>query len=1033
MNLPHGLYEQLLTVGLQKQLTALDERTVQKQSLHPTEIPNRLALHLAKQIEVALDSLPKPERAQAGLELSNALLAQLIRLNEKLDFQMQTPVDGGSVLRSIHALHPDGSPVEIREPLIPLLDTTLLTNSPGEPRVGHQIVAEIDSARRIDVVMAFIRLSGILPMLPSLQDHIRKGGRIRVLTTTYTGSTQREALDRLADLGAEIRISYDISMTRLHAKAWLFERTAGCSTAYIGSSNLTHSAQLSGLEWNVRVSGARNPDVLDKVRAVFESYWESPDFKAYDPAEFGEQTRAVCREGSRVVLSPLAVELRPFQERLLEQIALARLCGHHRNLLVSATGTGKTVMSAVDYARQRSVLDRSRLLFVAHRLEILEQSQATFRHVLRDPLFGETWVAGRRPERFEHVFASIQTLHASQLDRLDPAHFDFVILDEFHHAAAASYRALLDHLRPRELVGLTATPERADGQCILGWFDGRIAAELRLWDAIDQQYLTPFHYFGIHDGVRLSEIPWKRGAGYDVDKLTDVYTASDAWAHFVIQEFVKRAGDLDSVRALGFCVSVRHARFMADKFNRAGIVSVAISAETGEEERRDALEGLQEGRMRMVFSVDLFNEGVDVPAVDALLMLRPTESGTLFLQQLGRGLRKREGKTVCTVLDFVGLHRAEFRFDMRLRALLGGSRSDVERQVENGFPFLPAGCHMELDRKASEIVLRSIRLALPTRWNQKVLEMRGFLRAGHAPELAAFLTHSGLELDDVFTKDKSWSLLCADAGLQGESEGPQETVLRRAIARLLHVDDGLRIAWYLQVLSAAEPPRWAELSQWDRRLIRMLLVQLCDQVAPALLPTDAGLEAALALLWEHPGVLADICALLRVQEGRLSHVHRTMAGGDGVPLRVHARYARSEILAAFGVGGRVRAETWREGVRWIPEERTDVFLITLDKTGSGFSPTTRYKDYAISRELFHWESQSMTSEGSPTGMRYRHQSSSGNRVVLFARRNEAERAFWCLGTASYVRHEGERPMAVTWRLHTPLPLDLFNQFAAAVA
>jgi hypothetical protein len=472
---------------------------------------------------------------------------------------------------------------------------------------------------------------------------------------------------------------------------------------------------------------------------------------------------------------------------------------------------------------------------------------------------------------------------------------------------------------------------------------------------------------------------------------------------------------------------------MADKFNRAGIVSVAISAETGEEERRDALEGLQEGRMRMVFSVDLFNEGVDVPAVDALLMLRPTESGTLFLQQLGRGLRKREGKTVCTVLDFVGLHRAEFRFDMRLRALLGGSRSDVEWQVENGFPFLPAGCHMELDRKASEIVLRSIRLALPTRWNQKVLEMRGFLRAGHAPDLAAFLTHSGLELDDVFTKDKSWSLLCADAGLQGESEGPQETVLRRAVARLLHVDDGLRIAWYLQVLSAAEPPRWAELSQRNRRLIRMLLVQLCDQVAPALLPTDARMEDALALLWKHPGVLADICALLRVQEGRLSHVHRSVPGADGVPLRVHARYARSEILAAFGVGGRVRAETWREGVRWIPEERTDVFLITLDKTGSGFSPTTRYKDYAISRELFHWESQSTTSEGSPTGMRYRHQPSSGNRVVLFARRNEVERAFWCLGTASYVRHEGERPMAVTWRLHTPLPLDLFSQFAAAVA
>jgi superfamily II DNA or RNA helicase/HKD family nuclease len=1033
MNLSHGLYEQLLTVGLQKQLAALDERTVQTQPMHPAEIPNRMALHLSRQIESALDSLPKPERARAGLELSRALLAHLMRLNERLDIEAEAPVDGGSLLRSIHALHPDGTPVEIREPLIPLLDTTLLTNSPGEPRVGHQLVAEIDSARRIDLVMAFIRLTGILPMLQPLQEHMKRGGRIRVLTTTYTGSTQREALDRLADLGAEIRVSYDVSMTRLHAKAWLFERAAGSSTAYIGSSNLTHSAQLSGLEWNVRISGARNPDVLEKVRAVFESYWEHRDFKPYDPAEFGDQTRQLCREETRVVLSPLAVELKPFQERLLEQITLARICGRHRNLLVSATGTGKTVMAAVDYARQRDVLKRSRLLFVAHRLEILEQSQATFRHVLRDPMFGETWVAGRSPARFEHVFASIQTLHAAQLDRMPPDHFDFVIVDEFHHAAAATYRALLEHLRPVELLGLTATPERADGQCILGWFEDRIAAELRLWDAISQQHLTHFHYFGVHDGMCLEEIPWKRGVGYDVEKLTELYTATDAWAHFVVQELVKRVGDLGHMRALGFCVSVRHAQFMANVFNRAGIASVAISADSHEAKRREALEGLQAGRMRVVFSVDLFNEGVDVPAVDALLMLRPTESGTLFLQQLGRGLRKREGKTVCTVLDFVGLHRREFRFDVRFRALLGGSRRDVEEQVEKGFPYLPAGCHMELDLKASEIVLHSIRAAVPMRWEQKVSEMRLFLRAGHSPDLNAFLMYAGLDAEDIYTKDKTWSLLCADAGVPVPPEGPQETLLRRAVNRVLHIDDEVRTAWYLEVLGAAEPPKWGALEPYQQRLIRMLLVQLCDQVDAAHLPSGASLEDALALLWRHPLILADLRAFLRLREGRLSHVHRPIPGADRIPIRVHARYARSEILAAFGVGSGVRGETWREGVRWIPDERADVFLITLNKTGSGFSPTTRYKDYAISRELFHWESQSTTGENSPTGVRYRQQASRGSRVVLFARQSEGDRAFWCLGTASYVRHEGERPMALTWRLETPLPLDLFNQFAAAVA
>ncbi len=350
--------------------------------------------------------------------------------------------------------------------------------------------------------MAFIRRSGIAPLLDTLRGHCQSGRELRVLTTTYTGSTEGRALDALRDLGADIRVSYDMSTTRLHAKAWLFHRRSGFSTAYIGSSNLTYSAQISGLEWNVRVSGARNPDVIDKVAAVFESYWNSGDFVPYDAATFAAET-ARSTSGPVVMFSPIELRPEPFQERLLEQIALAREQGHHRNLLVSATGTGKTVMAALDYARLREALQRSRLLFVAHREEILEQSLATFRHCLRDHAFGELWVGGQRPRQFDHVFASIQSLNAAGFGSLEPGHFDVVIVDEFHHAAAPSYRALLEHVKPTELLGLTATPERSDGLPLLNWFDNRIAAELRLWDAIDQQRLSPFVYYGIHDGLDL--------------------------------------------------------------------------------------------------------------------------------------------------------------------------------------------------------------------------------------------------------------------------------------------------------------------------------------------------------------------------------------------------------------------------------------------------------------------------------------------------------------------------------------------------
>ena len=687
-------------------------------------------------------------------------------------------------------------------PLIPLLDTTLLTHASGEPTLWSQLQSEIESADAIDVVVAFIRRSGIRPLLDSLRRHCEAGRRLRVLTTTYTDSTERSAVDQLVDLGADVRISYDTSTTRLHAKAWVFHRESGFSTAYVGSSNLTHSAQVTGLEWNVRVSAARNPDVIAKFAAVFESYWSGGDFVPYDPTEFDSERARTGRTdaGPQVILSPIELRPHPFQERLLELLELSRQRGHHRNLLVAATGTGKTVMAALDYGTLRERLPRSRLLFIAHREEILDQSLATFRYALRDASFGEKWVGGARPTRFDHVFASIQSLHAADLDALAADHFDVVIVDEFHHAAAASYQRILDHVAPVELLGLTATPERSDGLPILHWFDDRIAAELRLWDAIDQQHLSPFLYFGIHDGVDLRQIPWRRGRGYDIDALSATYTSSDAWARLVVQQVDEHA-DTSTMRALGFCVSIQHARFMADHFRRHGIAAVAIWGDSPRPEREAALRDLAAGRVRVVFSVDLFNEGVDVPDVDTILMLRPTESPTLFLQQLGRGLRKTRGKAFCTVLDFVGTHRTEFRFDRRYRALLGGSRRDIERAVQHQFPFLPAGCHMHLDAMASEIVLRSLREAIPTRWPAKVDELRSLRRDHPDIGLAEFLAESGLDLDDIYDGSKSWSDLRQDAGAPILAAGPDERTLRRAVGRLLHVDDAERLAAYRRLLA----------------------------------------------------------------------------------------------------------------------------------------------------------------------------------------------------------------------------------------
>lgn len=1031
-----GIYETLLTEALDAELTGLTAGLrVNREQLRPAEAADRLSLHIARIVRRLVAAVDEKERVALGIKVVRHLISGLNRLGQArlpgvagaIDLS-DRPIQPGEILQAIQRVLPDGKSETIRPPLIPLLDTAILTNAPGEPTVGSQVLTEIHSADAIDLVMAFIRYTGIAPMLDTLVDYLQTGRRLRVLTTTYTGSTEARALDFLEKAGADIRVSYDTGTTRLHAKSWLFHRRSGFSTAYIGSSNLTYSAQVTGLEWNVRVSGARNPEVVDKVGAVFESYWNSGTFLPYVRAEFLDRQQA-ADTGPTFVLSPIEIRLEPFQEDLLAKITLSRSQGQHRNLLVAATGTGKTVMAAVDYSRLATKLPRARLLFVAHRKEILTQAIGTFRHALRQPSFGELWVDRHKPQRFEHVFASIQSLAETGFAHLAANHFDVVVVDEFHHAAAKSYSRLLDHLNPVELLGLTATPERSDGLPVLSWFDDRIAAELRLWDAIDQHRLTPFVYYGIHDNTDLRDVPWRHGAGYDVERLTEVLTVNDAYARVVLKELDRRTGDPSQIRALGFCVSINHARYMARVFTEAGVKATAVWADTSADERAAALRDLKDGRTNVVFSVDLFNEGVDVPAVDTVLFLRPTDSPTLFLQQLGRGLRRLAGKTVCTVLDFVGQHRKEFRYDRRFRALLGGTRKDLERQIADGFPFLPAGCHLELDRVAAKIVLENIRQAVPSRWTARVAELKSMATGGKDVSLGMFLGETGLELEDIYSAKRSWTELRQAAGLSIAAAGPKDKQLLRGCGRLLHVDDRRRLAAYRRFLDPRGVNDLDALPTPDRRLVQMLVASIADKAVSK----TASLAEGISLLKAHPRVSDELLAILDVLEACVTHTTMPLVTHPDMPLEVHGRYSRLEILAACGVRDGAKMPPWQTGVHWVRPAKADLLAFTLDKTTGGFSPTTRYRDYALSRDLIHWESQSTTRSDSEVGRRYQGHVKDGSSNMLFARLNTTDRAFWFLGPATYVTHEGEQPMAITWRLAHSLPADLYTAFAAAVA
>lgn len=1039
-----GLYEELITLRFEEQLRELTGSgwRLESDEVGAQSVPHVLARHVARNVQRVLHGIPEQERVYAANHILESI-STLEGAKEWVDLVAEGP-------RQLLAVTRQEAPgVFAIRPGIPLSDAALITNSPEDPSLGFELRAELATADRVDLLCAFVKWHGLRIIEQSLQAAHERQVPIRVITTTYIGATERRALDRLVEeFNAEVKVNYETRSTRLHAKAWLFRRKSGYDTAYVGSSNLSKAALLDGLEWNVRLSSVATPDVLRKFEATFDAYWNDPSFEAYDPAADGDRLReALAIAGGTssttaaersITLSGLEVRPYPHQRDMLERLEVEReVHDLHRNLLVAATGTGKTVMAALDYKqlRKRHGRDLS-LLFVAHRREILQQSMRTYQDVLVDSNFGEALHTGEIPERWTHVFASVQSLNAKALDRLTPHHFDVVVIDEFHHGTSPTYRKILDHFQPLELLGLTATPERMDGKNIQDdFFDGRIAAEMRLWEALENELLSPFHYFGISDSTDLSTVEWKRGA-YDPSALSNMLSSNTRRARLVVKAVHEKIAEPGAMRALGFCVSVAHAHFMAEVFRTAGLNAVALSGETPAEQRRQALGDLKSGTLQVIFSVDLFNEGLDIPDVDTLLLLRPTSSATVFLQQLGRGLRRTEGKAVLTVLDFIGQHRKEFRFENQFRALTSLTRKRLLDHLERDFPHLPSGCEILLEEKAKKAIIANIKDQIGVNVTALAREVADYGQ----PKLSRYLEESGRELKELYRGNgNSWTGLLRRAGLlKGEAPEGEAALLKR-VSAFLHVDDPLRVAAYTQLLED-DAPAYTELDEQARAYARMLFFQLWP-LGGVTRKGFADYDAGFATLHTQHAVRSELRQVLAYNLAHTEHVPIPLlgiGGESGIPLTVHASYSREEILPALGqsvIGGFMPGD-FREGVKWCESIKTDALLITLEKDEKDFSPQTRYHDYALNETLFHWESQNQISETSRTGVRYQNHVAEGSHVLLFVRRYKSTdiggaQPWMLLGPAEFVEHTGSKPMAIKWRLKHRLPADVWTYSAIA--
>lgn len=1049
-----GVYEQVIYEDLKNKLKELDldKYILEKETIDVEEAKTILTSYISSVVKKCLRFIREnnkqndKEALLSQIKACNELIKSLSKIADEKNIAGLKIDEEGEMLTALYSKINSIKAVKETKavrPVTPLSQSSLFTGSKQEPDMMSEIKKEILCCDSIDMLVSFIKWSGLRCIIEELREFTeQENHKLRIITTSYMGATDYKAIEELSKLkNTEIKISYDTDRTRLHAKAYLFKRETGFTTAYIGSSNLSNAALTSGLEWNIKVTEKDSFDIIRKFQATFESYWNDDEFNSFNRTFEDDKKRLITSlkkedkaDSNGDTVFSLDIHPYYYQKEILEKLKAERiLYGRHKNLIVAATGVGKTVIAAFDYKDfvKEHKKEKNRLLFIAHREEILKQSRDTFRAILKDNNFGDLYVGGNIPESIDHLFMSIQSFNSAKLYEKTTANFyDFIIVDEFHHAEAPSYGKLLDYYAPKILLGLTATPERMDGKNVLERFDDRIAAEMRLSEAIDKKLLSPFQYFAVSDNVDLSKLKWTRG-GYDKGELQKIYTSNDHRVSGIISSLHKYVTDIDEVVGLGFCVSVEHAKYMADKFNSSGIPSIAVLGESNSEERNNAKRSLTAGEVKFIFTVDLYNEGVDIPEVNTVLFLRPTESLTVFLQQLGRGLRLSEGKECLTVLDFIGQAHKNYDFEQKFKALIGKSKHSVEYNIKNGFLNLPKGCYIHLEKQAKEYILRNIKGTKLTKASL-ISKLKYFESdTGKKPTLSNFLDYYNYSLVDVYGKsgDRSFTRMKAEAGLIKEYINKDEEIITKRIKNLFHINSRKLIEFAVKVLTSSSKLETSKLSEEEKHMLGMLYYSFYIE-APEKLGYESFAKALYNLCVNNKELIEESVEILNYNYLHIDFIDKAVDLEADVPLDLHCNYSIDQIMAAFGYFNENKKPSFREGVKYFKEMKLDAFFITLNKSEKDYSPSTLYEDYAINERLFHWQSQSRTSVESETGQRYINHLNTGNKIVLFVRENKKKdgmaAAYTYLGEAEYVRHSGSMPISFVWRLKEEMPAGMMG-------
>ena len=937
-----------------------------------------------------------------------------------------------------------------------VIDNELISNS-EERNFLEELRISLKTCKSFYFSVAFINFSGIQLILDDLKKLEKRKIKGSIITSTYLNFTEPYALKKLKEfdnINLKIFVTDEIGRG-FHSKAYIFEYE-DYYKIYIGSSNLTQSALKSNEEWNVKTISKKGSkfqlQVMDKYMSIFEETKVVDDKFLVDYENFISELKKAKESSSitKFISEQVKIEANSMQRKALENLKRLREHGGEKSLVIAATGTGKTYMSAFDVKQ----FNPKRMLFIVHREDILRKAMSDYRKVIDGKSVG-LFTGTCKDYDKDFIFATIQSI-SSYFNEFDKKHFDYIVIDEAHHASSETYQRVLEYFKPKFLLGMTATPERAEGNDIFPIFDNNISLEIRLNEALEAELVVPFHYFGITD---IKSIDYRKISN-DIDKIAQMLQVNER-VDFIIEKMKFYGHDGEKRKCIGFCANIEHAKYMAEEFNMRGIKSIALTGGDKVSKRIKEMNNVQdeENELEVIFTVDIFNEGVDIPAVNLVLMLRPTESSIIFIQQLGRGLRKFRGKQFLTVLDFIGNHNKSFLIAMALSGARYYDKDSLKVSIATDFINVPGCTNIQMDEISKEQILKQIETE---DFNSKrylkeeyyeFKKVRGgnivnlltdyFLYEG-APNPLKFIkatkskTYLGFLIEveknyidknilenelfknvlkDVSAKlpiKRPYEFLILRYLINADGKGVTKTVLKNEIEKHIEFLDDETFDYTLRCLTGD----YYSKKESNYNFIKFIgeRIVMCDEVKEVIVETRYK-------------KYIDDC----INYGLLLYERVFGEKNYGVPfLKLYNQYTRDDVVRVTNSEKKFGAYS----MSGLHNNNDEWFLFVDLHKEDDIKDSIKYNDKFISRGVFQWESPNNMILGSDRGRKLVNNVEKDVKLYLFIRKYKkidgVVEPYIYIGQGDTIWYEGEKPIKVHLKLRNKVPNKLYTEFTKKI-